>query len=165
MSANDTVLVLTYKSVETMIEEGGCGHWKANAQSLTSCRYVVATRNERRTGREGDEPHGAAFMVGEVSGVSQEQNGPRFVIQMRRFARLSTPSEGAWQAGGTGGSNPVRYARFRDLGISLKNLKWEPWPGQVAEYVDQPLTMAQAKAGLALTFGVAPEQIKITIEG
>jgi hypothetical protein len=161
MTENDVVLVLTYKNVDRMILEGGCGYWKANAQSLTNCKYVVATRNSRRTEREGDEPHGAAFMVGEVSGVSQD--GDRFVILMKRFARLNKPALDVWTAGG---SNPVRYARSTDLEtIDFNRLKWEPWPGQVAEYTDQPLTMAQAKAGLALTFGVNPEQIKITIEG
>jgi len=160
VAENDTVLVLTYKGVDRMIQEGGCGYWKANAHSLTNCKYVVATRNSRRTEREGDEPHGAAFMVGEVSGVSQD--GDRFVIQMRRYARLNKPALDVWTPGG---SNPVRYARFSDLPIDLKRLKWEPWPGQIAEYTDQPLTMAQAKTGLALTFSVNPEQIKITIEG
>jgi len=158
MAGNDTVVVLTYKSVETMIEEGGCGYWRANAHSLTSCKYVVATRNSRRSEREGDEEHGAAFMIGEISGVLQD--GARFVIQIKRFARLQKPL--VWKAGG---SNPVRYERLADLKIDPKKLTWEPWPGEAADYADQPLTMAQAKTGLALTFGVSPDQIKITVEG
>lgn len=158
MTGNDTVVVLTYKSVETMIEEGGCGYWRANAHSLTTCKYVVATRNSRRSEREGEEEHGTAFMVGEINGVLQD--GDRFVIQMKRFATLHKPQ--VWKAGG---SNPVRYARLASLKIDPKTLAWETWPGEAADYADQPLTMEQAKTGLARTFGVRPDQIKITVEG
>jgi hypothetical protein len=161
MSQKDTVLVLTWKGIKTMVREGGCGYWRANAQSLSSCKYLVATRNSRRSEREGDEPHGAAFLVGEVSGVSQE--GKRYIIKLKRFALLEHP--GVWTSGG---SNPVHYESFETLDIDRRKLKWQPWPhpGQAATLQgDQPLTMAEAKRGLALTFGVEPEQVEITIKG
>lgn len=160
MAENDTVLVLTRKGIETMVAEGGCAYWRANAQSLSSCTYIVATRNARAPDREGDEPHGAAFMVGEVDGVSLHEDSGRYIIKMKRFACLKHPIPEVWTPGG---SNPVHYARMADLPISLKSLKWEPWPA--AEFIEQPLTMAQAKRGLALTFGVDPEQIEITVKG
>ncbi|CAE6967921.1 hypothetical protein [Paraburkholderia domus] len=93
-----------------------------------------------------------------MDGVSQD--GDRFVIKIKRFARLKHPIDDVWTPGG---SNPVHYARMSELPIPLKTLKWEPWPS--AEFVEQPLTMPQAKRGLALTFGVDPDQIEITIKG
>jgi hypothetical protein len=40
-----------------------------------------------------------------------------------------------------------------------------PTPGVIASTSVVPLTMAEAKKGLALTFGVAPEAIEITVRG
>jgi hypothetical protein len=163
MSDKDTILVLTYKSIDTMIEQGGCGYWKANAQTLMSCKYLVATRNARSKQRQGEEPHGAAFMVAEVSGVFQAtESSDRYVVALKRFARFKQAVPDVWTSGG---SNPVHYESLADLDIDLRKLKWEPWPGQVAEYVDRPLTMAQAKKGLALTFAVDPDQIEIIVKG
>lgn len=157
---NDTVLVLTYKSVDTMLKEGGCGYWRANAHSLSSCKYLVATRNSRRAEREGDEPHGAAFLIGEINGVRADRD--RYVVTFSRYAVLNVPAEGVWKSVG---SNPVHYAEFKSLKIP-KNLDWQDWPATHAEkVVDRPLTIAQAKTGLAMTFGVDPSQIDIVIKG
>jgi hypothetical protein len=69
----------------------------------------------------------------------------------------------------------VKYAELRELGIDPSQLEWErmPEPNETSSpttevkalAVDAPLTMAEAKKGLALTFGVAPEAIEITIRG
>jgi hypothetical protein len=92
-----------------MFHEGGCGHWRANEQSIMKCRYVVATRNRRSSWSEGGEDHGAAFLVGEINGVIAEGN--RFIIAMSRYARINVPN--AWTPGG---ANPVHYERFETLG-------------------------------------------------
>jgi hypothetical protein len=158
---NDTVLVLTYKGVDTMLKEGGCGYWRANAHSLSSCKYLVATRNARRAEREGDEPHGAAFFVGEINGVRADRD--RYVVTFSRYAVLEAAVEGVWTSGG---SNPVHYAEFKTLKKMSKNLEWQDWPATHTEkVVDRPLTITQAKAGLAMTFGVDPSQIDIVIKG
>ena len=84
-----------------------------------------------------------------------------------------------WQ----GDRNPVRYStldEIKKLGVDIATLKWMPMPmPEATEDEDaevelpparsdgkiQPLTMNDAKKGLALTFGVAPEAIEITIRG
>lgn len=162
MGDKDTMLVLTSKSIDTMIQEGGCGHWRANAHSITKCKYLVATRNRRSSWTQGDEEHGAAFLVGEISGVVPADD--RFIVTMSRFARVNVPD--VWTSGG---ANPVHYESFDTLGIDLRGAKWERWPsaGEVtrSEQVAQPMTIAEAKRSLAKAFGVEPDQIEITIKG
>jgi hypothetical protein len=74
-----------------------------------------------------------------------------------------------------GDRNPVRYSSLDCIGIDPSSLKWEvmPEPINATEPVDQgsktfgvkPLTMVEAKRGLALTFNVAAESIEIIIRG
>jgi hypothetical protein len=76
-----------------------------------------------------------------------------------------------------GDRNPVKYATLEELGIDPSKLKWEAMP-EVSDKTEErlevvngksnsvrALTMSDAKKGLALTFGVAPEAVEITIRG
>ena len=70
-----------------------------------------------------------------------------------------------------GNRNPVSYVELDDLGIDPDKFEFitasdvKPEAPQEADTDDRPLTMAQAKQGLALTFGVPPEAVEITIRG
>jgi hypothetical protein len=102
---------------------------------------------------------------------NEEGEKNRYLIQFSEFARVNIPN--IWK----GDRNPVKYSTLEDLGIDPSVLKWELMPasanaaeavGQVASVKSlavQPLTMAEAKKGLALTFNVAPEAVEITIRG
>ena len=82
----------------------------------------------------------------------------RWIIQISEFARINYPN--LWDHG----RNPVRYASLEELGIDPSALKWEPMPqpvegvqvvsghSSVGKSDAKPLTMAEAKKGLALTF-------------
>jgi len=92
----------------------------------------------------------------------------RYLIQFSEFARLNIPE--IWK----GDRNPVKYDTLEELGIDLSTLRWEPMPASPESTPEViplkgtdvgPLTMAEAKTGLALTFGVPPEAIEITIRG
>lgn len=71
--------------------------------------------------------------------------------------------------------NPVKYSTLEEIGIDPSKLKWEPMPESVDVPKAEPrgprgtpvgaLTMAEAKKGLSLTLGVAPEAIELTIRG
>jgi hypothetical protein len=62
---------------------------------------------------------------------------------------------------------------LEELGIEPSTLKWEPMPAasELPELKSQmssgvgALTLAEAKRGLALTFGVPAEAVEITIRG
>lgn len=169
MNNQKVMLVLTSKNLETMILEGGCGHWKAKPSSILACRYVVATRNKHSTWVQGQESHGAAFLIGEIEGVSPIQD--RSIVKISRFSEVNIKN--VWIPGG---SNPVRYVDLADLKIDVSSLDWKPWPSEVLEFgpekldvtstsKSKPLTISEAKEGLALTFGVGVESIEITIRG
>ena len=66
---DDVVMVLTSKSIETMVSDGGSGNWRANEDKIRRCRWVVAARNRHSDWSEGNEDHGTAFLIGRVVGV------------------------------------------------------------------------------------------------
>jgi hypothetical protein len=70
-----------------------------------------------------------------------------------------------------GWRNPVRYTTLEELGIKLDDLRFEPIlerpspASPPAADVRAGLTIDAAKKGLAVTFGVKPDQVDITIRG
>ena len=139
----------------------------ARGQRLTD---VVCTRSGVDW-REGTEPQGSAFLVGKVSGVVRSSDREdRYLIRMSGYALASVRD--VW----AGWRNPVRYTTMEDLGIDPAHLEFQPMPASsdgdqpAAEAATvatgegrDPLTIEQAKAGLATAFGVAPSQIEIII--
>jgi hypothetical protein len=164
MKTHNTMLVLTSKNMETMFMEGGCGFWRAKESSILSCRYVVATRNARSNWNQGNEEHGAAFMIGEISGVTRVDD--RYIVRISRYALTDTRE--VWTPGGL---NPIRYASLDETGIKLDSLHWKAWPSEEANKDSglhneiRPLTIAEAKTGLALSLGVDASSIEIIIRG
>ncbi|MFH1158385.1 MAG: hypothetical protein V1721_05815 [Pseudomonadota bacterium] len=94
----------------------------------------------------------------------------RYLVRFSEYALVNI--QNVWK----GDRNPVKYAVIKDLGIDPSKLKWEPMPAATTEPSaptthevktagTRPLTMAEAKKGLALTFGISPEAVEITICG
>jgi hypothetical protein len=161
-------VIFTAKSIERILRERGTSSWRLDRNHARRCEFVVCTRNAKAHWVEGPESHHSAFLVGKVKDVipSPEDNN-RFPIQFSEYARVDIRD--VWK----GDRNPVKYTALEDLGIDPTTLKWERMPA-----VDEPkpitpaissgvapLTMVEAKKGLALTFGVSPEAIEITIRG
>ena len=168
MAIKDTVLVLTGNSIEQMLKAGGSGFWKANAQRMGKCRYLVATRNSRQGSARNLQRHGTAFLIGKISHVfhpvADENGGPvdkdRYVIALAEYGEINVP--GVWTGGG---SNPVHYAVLDDLPIDLQAVEWKSWPNSRAITGSSGLSIEEAKQGLAQRFGVDPERIEILIKG
>ena len=138
------------------------------------CPFAICTRNANADWVEGPEAHHSAFLVGKIRDVvpclptAENKEAPenRYLIQFSKFARVNIPE--IWK----GDRNPVKYATLEDLGIDPSTLKWETMPEQSEKKNTLPktpsglgLTLAEAKKGLALTFGVPPDAIEITIRG
>jgi hypothetical protein len=175
----DAVVVFTAKSVERILNEGGTSSWRLDRNHARQCTYAVCTRNSNADWVEGLEEHHSAFLIGKIREVvpctptpeNNESSEKRYLIQFSEFARVKLPN--IWK----GDRNPVKYTSVESLGIDPSCLKWEPMPEFIAGAAAkkqanksgkpgiQPLTMAEAKKGLALMFNVAPEAIEITIRG
>jgi hypothetical protein len=156
---SDIISVLTSKSVETIIADGGSQSWALDRGRAARCDYLVACRNANDN-PEGSEPHRMAFLVGKVSDVvaSTETEG-RFKILISEFVRIEV-AEG-WEEGRR---NPVAYYKDCDFTdnagkpIDFKALSYEKLDAAV-----RGLTVAEAKAGLAAAFSLPESAIEITI--
>ena len=176
--AHDVTIVFTAKSIDRILREGGTSSWRLDRNHARERPYVICTRNAHASWVEGSEPHRSAFLVGKVSDVvpctptpeNSETAQHRYLIKFSEFARVSIPD--VWVKGDR---NPVKYMSIEDFGIDPAKLAWEPMPETddsadkettaVAQATGTPLTIAEAKRGLALTFNIAPSAVEITIRG
>lgn len=181
MSEEEAVVVFTARSPERIVKEGGSQAWVLHATRAKQCTWLVCTQNRNNPDHEfsdATEPHGAAFLIGRVSGVSEtaetsKDGKKRFLVAISEFARVDVPN--VWGHD----RNPVRYLSRADLeakGIHFDELHFQPMPkSQVptaptstltgTRSPTRPLTLAEARIGLAATFGVKPEAVEITIRG
>jgi hypothetical protein len=177
--SHEAAIVFTAKSVERILTEGGTSAWRLDRNHARRCAFAVCTRNANADWVEGPEAHRSAFLVGKIRDVvpcvptpeNDEAPEDRYLIQFSEFARVNIPD--IWK----GDRNPVRYGTLEELGIDPSILKWEAMPksadeperdsqtASLSSHAAHPLTMAEAKKGLALTFNIAPEAIEITIRG
>ena len=170
---NEATIVFTAKSTQRILKEGGTSSWRLDRKHARRCEYAVCTRNANAIWVEGSEEHHSAFLIGRIRNVvpcaptpeNNEAPKNRFLIQFSEFARIHVPD--VWKKGDR---NPVKYGSLEELGIDPRVLKWEMMPNPDTMPLDvrppmPPLTINEAKIGLALMFNVEPEAVKITISG
>jgi hypothetical protein len=118
------------------------------------------------------EEHRAAFLVGKISDVvrdlPKERDEVRYLIKISDFALTHVPDAwGKWR-------NPVHYVTLEQLNIDPDCLTFQPMPyrspeaGEPEAEADdrvKPMTIVEAKQGLAASFGVSPEAVEIVIRG
>jgi hypothetical protein len=159
------IAVFTAKPLEKLLAHGGSGPWVGAEERVKRQEYLVCMRKTK----PGTEGHGAAFLVGKISGVRKHgfdrRGQQRWFFEISEFAIPTHQGQWAWR-------NPVRYTTLEELEIELKELKFEPAPVPTENPPPpesgssvKPLTIAEAKAGLAAKFGVSPDAIDIHIKG
>jgi hypothetical protein len=164
------IVVFTADSLDSILGQRGSGDWVVSAKKADSCRYVVCCRKTNWSNRKEGIPARAAFLIGRVAGLRQRAGSEtprdqmRYLIQMADYAELAKP--GVWKENVR---NPVAYSTLDDLQIDLRGLKFKPLPAAAMTSNEsspvKQMTIADAKNGLALTFGVNPDDIEITIRG
>ncbi|MBI5136497.1 MAG: hypothetical protein HZA24_04065 [Nitrospirae bacterium] len=174
MSQEEAIVVFTARSPERIVEEGGSQAWVLDAAHARRCSWLVCTQNRHNANddfSDATEAHGSAFLVGKVARVVKaaetERGGrPRWLITISEFVRVDVPDFWGHER------NPVRYLSRPELekkGIKLDELVFEPMPDTPARPAAPSavvgLTIAEARKGLAATFGVEPEAVEITIRG
>jgi len=162
MSDVNAIAVLTRKSLAEMLEVGGSKAWSLDPQRAASCKYLICAAHPMIRERERDIPARAAFLVAKLSGVvpAPGETG-RWLLQFHEYAEILVGNY--WD----GWRNPVRYTNFSELQIGLGGLEWVSAEEPVGLPLERAkgLSIAEAKAGLALTFGVPPKAVEITIRG
>ena len=148
---------------------------------MRDCEYVICTRNTDQTsvddfGDPSSVPHGAAFLVGKVTGLEKtyfENGRQRYRVLMGQVADILVPD--FWD----GSRVPTRYLskeEAKERGIDFDSLKFRSINRTGASDVAtassiRPVatlpgfSINEAKAGLALRFGVSTEEIDIVIRG
>lgn len=174
--AAKAVVVFTAKTVEQLLAVGGSASWKLNRSRVLESEFLVCARNRHTNwGQPSSEAHCSGFLLGRISGVVPAPEKDRWLIQISEYALVAVPE--IWK----GWRYPVRYMALEQLGIDASKLVFKPMPEMDERAVDLEaaasaedggdedenpgLTIAEAKDGLAKTFGVAPEAIEITIRG
>jgi hypothetical protein len=104
-------------------------------------------------------------MVGLISDVVPSTDTPgRWLVLFSEYALCNVPNQ--WE-----GRNPVRFWTTDNYGkgdVNFDDLEFQPMPESspgTAKGKARGLTIAEAKEALALTFGVDPSAIEITIRG
>jgi hypothetical protein len=178
MPEKNTIAVFTARSPDRVVAEGGSQAWVLNPVRAKLCKWLVCTQNLHNPDHEfsdATEPHGSAFLVGKISGITASPEGreDRWLIEISEYARVALPD--VWQHW----RNPVRYTNLSDLGIDVAGLKFKPMPAAkepaakrepsareaAAPWPPATLTIPEAKKALAATFGVKPDAVEITIRG
>lgn len=163
----DTIVVLTARGIEKILEEGGSQAWVLDAKRARQCEYVLCVQNRGFTDDWGSAtaPHHSAFMVGRLKEVvpsALEDCEKRWMLVFLEYAEIDLPN--SWP----GHRNPVFYGSLRDLlNLEPSELSFESMPPRehLFRSHDKGLSIAEAKERLAKTFGVSPSDIEITIRG
>jgi len=182
---HEVVVTFTGRGVSSMANHGGSGHWTAAPGHLKKASYLICVRNRRRDHEEWAEedlPHGTAFLLARVTGVSEAPRRTptqkqRYIVTFDEYTEIEV--EDAWHKCTGGQRFPVAYSSRAEveaaLGIDFEapEREWKRLsdrrPEQDGAAVegddDTPpaLTVEQAKQGLAVHFGVSPEQIDIQV--
>ena len=123
----DTVCVLTARSLETILAEGGAQSWRLSARNAGKCTYVVCVQNRKNKRKPKDwgdalAKHHTAFIVGRLKEVVQSQEekcSGRWMLVFSEYAKIDI--ENAWP----GHQNPVFYTSLQNIGIDVKNLNFQ----------------------------------------
>lgn len=168
----NAVCVLTARGIETMLAEGGSQAWVLDAKRARKCEYVICVQNRALNDDWGTAtaPHHAAFLVGRLKDVARSTESGcefRWILRFSEYAEINVAD--AWP----GNRNPILYTDLASFGIDVDTLKFNPMPVIEAPHnvvkpaspSAKPMTLAEAKEGLAAAFGVTPADIEITVRG
>lgn len=184
---DEAIAVFTARSPQRILREGGSQAWALNAARARKAKYLICVQNQHNPDRDFSDatgPHGSVILVGKISDVipaPEEPEGGRWMICFDEFAYLQPQVDpvDVWQ----GWRNPVRYTTLAEMGVTPDGLVWEdaekfkdeqlaPKPAgspKASATLDDgsvpPLTIAQAKQGLAAFYDLEPEAIEIVIRG
>ncbi len=167
----DIILIRTVKSISTIINEGGLNSLYANKDKLKICKYLIATNSEhipQKSTNNEDINRGSAFFIGKISDVRSSSDGRRLNLKFSQYAEVNI--ENVWKF--KDNRNPITYTsktKFTNtFEVRFKNLEWINFPenksvNQIYNEI-KPLTINEAKEGIAKTLAILPSCIEIIIK-
>jgi hypothetical protein len=177
--SDNAVVVFTVEGLDTIRHQGGTQYWILNRTRARESEFVILVQNRIKSEVEhkrkewkfatADKEHGTAFLIGRIADIVR--TGSRWLIKISEYSEIDIPE--VWK----GWRFPVRYMPLSDLGIDPKSLTFKPLFGAkkkgaktggtaaIAMSGATPLTIAEAKHGLAAGLGVSEKNIEITIRG
>lgn len=149
----NAVITYTHNDLEHITSKGHDNSWKLNQKRAGSCKYLVCCHSQGANKRN-------AFLVGLISKVELFEE-ERYAIYISEYASINVSN--TWK----GWQNPVHYTSLEDLGIDISTLKFEKIQKINEQTITEipPLSIEQAKEGLAKKFGISSEQIEIVVKG
>ncbi len=169
-STHNAIFVLTGRGLETMLNEGGSQAWVIDAKRAKNCEYVVCIQNHNQnyfSKKQLSAAHHTAFVVGKLIDIvpadpgASDENRKKLVFS--EYAIINMKDK--WPKN----RNPVFYDSLSSFGIDVEKLVFKPMPQIEAlnnsNQDTKALTISQAKIGLALNFGISPDDIEIVIRG
>ena len=164
----DSIVIFTKDKPESVIAANGSGSWRVNVEKWDGAIDWLILTNKIGDTRQ-------VTLVGRVVGFEPDMGGRnpgRYAIKIDAYA-LMDDADLTFSSKST---NPVQFRKAVDvLGFDPSAREMAPVPEQTLRqsYEDsdkltkqppaKPLTIAQAKEGLAVSFGISPDQVEITI--
>lgn len=164
----DSIVIFTKDKPESVIAANGSGSWRVNVEKWAGAIDWLILTNKIGDTRQ-------ITLVGRVVGFEPDtagKNPGRYAIKIDAYA-LMDDADLTFSSKST---NPVQFRRALDvLGFDPKAREMTPVGEQKLrqsyesrESASQrlsakPLSIAEAKEGLAVSFGISPEQVEITI--
>lgn len=164
----DSIVILTRDDPQRVIAANGSGSWRINVDKWGGAIDWLILTNKVGNSRQ-------VTLVGKVVGFEPDTGGEnpgRYAVKIDAYALIDDPG----LTFSSESTNPVQFRKGANvLGFDPKTLEMIPAPEQTLRqsYEDparttkqppvKPLTIAQAKEGLAVSFGISPDQVEITI--
>jgi hypothetical protein len=167
------MVILTAEPPRDILKAGGTMSWVLNRPHAKQCSHVLLCQNAYSEWPGATEPHRQGFMIGRIKDViPSPKTAGRWMITFSAYAVVDMPDAwGKWQ-------NPVRYVTLEELGIDIGTVDFREMPETETPETGRPepspswntgiasgLSIAEAKQGLALRYGVTPDAVEITIRG
>ena len=164
----DSIIVFTKDKPESVIAANGSGSWRINVDKWDGAIEWLILTNKASNSRQ-------ITLVGRVTGFEPDTGGKnpgRYAVKIDAYAVMDDRD----LTFASKSTNPVQFRKAAEvLGFNPRTLELIPTPEQTLRqsYDDpgrtakrspvKPLSIAEAKEGLAVSFGVSPDQVEITI--
>lgn len=172
------MVCFTSDNLDDFVEHGGCGYWRAAADSIKWADYLVCIKNKNGSNskwKSDNDKHHQAFLIAKINKNAYIEHGKRKVITFDEYALLDEDDAAiiTWL-----GQSPIAYYKKEALvkdskdadfnkGIfnptELNWLKFSELENKKEVNSELSLNVKEAKKALSKYYDVSEDKISITI--